>query len=250
MKFDPTRIERSLREVMIEFCREIDFPKTLEDHSLGGYGQEMLTTATECLLVGIYDVGRELLLKARTFLQAACERHEIPRVYGKGFTESERMSEFALCLWLMHGRHDEKSWNEAAEWRDVWFEESPNDGKRDIQLALTEYLDAGQYERVVERFEWAEAKKPASLRHIRGEGSMSYVIARQRLGLEYTREEVDAATQTFLKRHIPQWLGSDGRVADSARWLKLALWKQGDDPIATLLRAYDYCEGLEPPEYP
>jgi hypothetical protein len=250
MKFDPKKTKRSLRELMIEYCRNREFSDVLENRAFAGSADTILTTAIECLLVGLFDVGKELLLKARIFLWAAIERNEIPRVYGKGLTECQRMTNYALCLWLMYGRHDEKSWKAAAEWTDVWFQESPKTAKRDIQFALTEYLEAGQYERVIERFEWAGAKKPASLRHIRSEGSMCYVIARQRLGLEYTREEIDAATETFLKRSVPEWLGWQGREIDAARWMKLAHWKKGDDPTATLLRCYDYLAGLKPPKYP
>lgn len=250
MKFDPKKTKRWLRELMIKHCQEMELSEALQEKALGGYADTILTTATECLLVGFFDVGRELLLKARIYLRAAIERQEIPRVYGKGLTECHRLRKFAVCIWLMHKHHEDKATQEAARWREVWFEESPKTAKWDIQLALTEFLEAGQYERIVERFEWAGAKKPASLRHIRGEGSMCYVIARQRLGLEYTCEEVDAALETFLKRHVPEWLGWQGRAIDTARWMKLALWKKGDDPIATLLRAYDYLKDLKPPKYP
>jgi hypothetical protein len=250
MKFDPKKRKKSLRELMIRHCRDMEYARALENRALVGHADTILSTAIECLLVGFFDVGRELLLKARIFLWAAIEDDEVSRLYSKGLSECHRMRDYVLCFWLKHGHHDENSADEAAKWRDVWFDESPAAAKKDIQLALTEYLEAGQYERVIERFQWAGAKKPKSLRHIRGEGSMCYAIARQRLGLEYTREELDAATETFLRRHVPEWLGWQGRVIDTARWMKLAHWKNGDDPVATLLRAYDYLPGLKPPKYP
>ena len=77
---------------------------------------------------------------------------------------------------------------------------------------------------------------------------MSYVIARHRLGLQYTSDEIQDALDRFLKRNVPKWCDG-GQVQTLARWMKIAFWKPGDDPVATLLKCYDYLPGLSPPEY-
>ena len=79
---------------------------------------------------------------------------------------------------------------------------------------------------------------------------MSYVLARHRLGLEYTDEEVDKALHSFLKRNVrSEWLDR-GQQTTAARWMKIAFWKPGDDPVATFLKCYDYLGDFEPPKYP
>jgi hypothetical protein len=96
----------------------------------------------------------------------------------------------------------------------------------------------------------AGLKPPKRLRSIQGEGTMSYVLARHRLGLEYSEEEVRAALDSFFKRNMrEQWLDR-GQYDTVALWMKIAFWRPGDDPIATLLRCYDYLPEFERPKYP
>ncbi len=46
-----------------------------------------------------------------------------------------------------------------------------------------------------------------------------------------------------------QWLDR-GQYDTVALWMKIAFWQPGDDPVATLLRCYDYLPGFERPQYP
>jgi hypothetical protein len=250
MTFDPKLTKKNLREWEVDMHREYVLSAQIKNHAAASVGSGVLRTAIRCILVGFYKEARELLLKGRMYVHAAIEENEIPVSYAKGLTESYRCRDHAQYNWLMHNLHDAKSCQQAAQWRDVWFEEFPQFGRQEVQFGLTDFLEAGDYQRVIERFEWAEAKKPTALRNIKGEGSMCYVIARQRLGLEYTSEEIEAATESFLKRSIPKWIGGDGRYTTAARWLKIAHWKKGDDAFATVLGAYDYLHGLKPPKYP
>jgi hypothetical protein len=250
MSFDPVFTKRSLSEWEIAAERTYVLSEQINDRCAASIGDAILGTAIRCILVGFYKEARELLVKGRMYVHAAIEENEIPVSYAKGLTESYRFRDHALYNWLINGSHDAKSCRQAAVWRDVWFDEFPQFGRQEIQFALTEFLEAGDYQRVIACFEWAEARKPTVLRNIRGEGSLCYVIARQRLGLEHTPEEIEGATESFLKRSIPKWIGGDGRYTTAARWLKLAHWHKGDDPFATVLGAYDYLKGLEPPKYP
>jgi hypothetical protein len=249
MSVDPKKIRRQLNTFVIEFNRELSFAEAIEKKCLASNGEYILACAVQCFFVGFFDIGRELALKGQTFVRAAIEHKEVPRLYSRGLSECHRLRDFALASWLVQKLHDVRTLQEAAHWRTIWFDEHPDIARRDIQLALSEYLEAAEYETLVERFEQVGAKKPASLRRIQGEGAMCYVIARQRLGLEYTVEEIEAAVNTFLKRHVRQWLAG-GHWTRAARWMKIAFWKKGDDPIATVLRFYDYLPGLKRPKYP
>jgi hypothetical protein len=98
--------------------------------------------------------------------------------------------------------------------------------------------------------ESAGLKKPVNLRRIKGERTMCYVLAQHRLGVAYANDEIAVAPQTFLKRSVKEWLGRYGAFSSAARWMKIAHWQPGDDPIATLLRCYDYLPDLRSPKYP
>jgi hypothetical protein len=53
-----------------------------------------------------------------------------------------------------------------------------------------------------------------------------------------------------LKRSVkPVWLDF-GHATTVALWMKVAFWKPGDDPIATLLKCYQFMPEFEPPKYP
>jgi hypothetical protein len=133
--------------------------------------------------------------------------------------------------------------------KEQCFEAEGESWKPDVQLALPAYLDAGEYEILMRRYEIAGLKEPQSLRSIRGEGTMAYVMAKQRLGLKYTADETRSALHAFLKRNLDSWLDS-GHSNAAAQWMKIAFWQPGDDPLVTFLRCYDYLPGVERPKYP
>jgi hypothetical protein len=245
MTFDPKKTRRSLKSFEIAHYRKSSMADAKEHAALNGTGWGMTSCGVQCLLVGFFDIGQELLLKARIFVRASIEYKEKPY-----FTEHDRLRDFALLNWLVARSHDLKSLKESVRLKERWFAEKRTIGKTEVQAALPHYLDAEEYETLMRRYEGAGLTKPANLRRIQGEGTMCYVIARHRAGLDYTAEEIEAAVDTFLKRRVPQWLGYDGAYTDAAHWMKLAFWKKRDDPIATVLRCYDYLPGLKPPKYP
>jgi hypothetical protein len=197
----------------------------------------------------MFDEATELLPKAMHFLTRAVEVDEVPRYYFHGGTEAHRLATLAMCRWLAECKHDLDSLRKSIIWRELWFNEQRGVERVESQFVLPNYLDGEEYDALFRRFEASKLKAPTRLRNIHGQGTMSYVIARHRLGLEYTADEVAAAIETFLKRSVQEWL-SVGQAATVAQWMKIAFWKPGDDPIATLLHSYDYLPGLEPPKYP
>src|SRR5690606_32321194 len=155
----------------------------------------------------------------------------------------------ALMDWLQYRKDDKKSPRAAVERNENSFDTQQRMPREpEVQRALPVYLEAQEYEKLITRFESAGLKPPANRSRIRGQGTMAYVIANQRLGIDYDQPSVTQALDAFLFRSIPEWLGR-GRFTTAARWMKIAHWKYVDDPIATLLRCYDYLPGLDPPAY-
>jgi hypothetical protein len=249
MTFDPDHVRNNLIEVLIPMDREVEIAEALADRSLKGTGDFIYDNCVQCYLVGFFDVGRELFPKARAFLRAAIDNQEIPRYYFPGGTEAARLGRLAMCEWFIDRTHDLSSLKQSVEWKERDLSKDRRPDRVAVQLSLARYVDAEEYATLIQRFEATGLKAPKNIRNIQGEGTMGYVIARNRLGLQYTSEEVDAAVNTFLKRNVPAWCDG-GNYQTLSRWMKIAFWKPADDPIATLLKCYNYLPGLEPPAYP
>ena len=215
-----------------------------------GCGVSILDCCLQCFLVGLFDFGNELLPKAQEFFRAAVDSGEIPRGYHRGATEAIRFENFALCNWLLDGRNDLSRLKDSVRWMEVWFDEHGDEHPPSVQLSLAPYFEAEEYEVLIARFEHAKLKPPKRLACIRGEGTMAYVLAKLRLGSSYAESDAQAALNAFLKRSVPAWLGHQGNYRRAARWMKIAFWKPGDDPIATCLKCYDYLPFNPPPYTP
>ncbi len=246
MRFDPQSRRRNLKTEVLDYLYNLSYEKIFHERTLGSSGCITLNIATQCYLVGLLSDGSTLLQKAHTFLRSAHEQNEEHGAFGIGAI----LAHLAIAHWFLERRTDLKSLVLCVDWKEERFAaERTKPDKGEVQLALTPYLEAERYETLIARYESAGLKPPKNIRRILGEGTMCYVLARHRLGLEYTDEEITAALETFLKRSVKEWLGRYGRFITAARWMKIAHWKPGDDPVATLLRCYDYLPGLKPPKY-
>ena len=248
VKFDPDNLRKHLVDLIVASSRRIDLSWAVENRALEGCGVSILDCCLQCFLVGLFDFGNELLPKAQEFFRAAVDSGEIPRRYQHGGTEQIRFKNFALCNWLLNGRNDLQHLKESVRWAEVGFAEHGDDDAPDVQLSLAPYLEAEEYEVLIARFEHAKLKPPKRMSSIRSEGTMAYVLAKYRLGASYTESDAQAALNAFLKRCVPAWLGHQGNYRAVARWMKIAFWKPGDDPIAAYLKCYDYLP-FDPPPY-
>lgn len=73
MKFDPPQHQEYLKELLLPRARKKDFAEALDLRLLYSFGVSILGCCIDCFLVGLFDDGRELLPKARSFLRAAVE---------------------------------------------------------------------------------------------------------------------------------------------------------------------------------
>jgi hypothetical protein len=246
MEFDPKTCRRNLKTLGLKIEYEISVEKAAEQTALGSWGVSMLDTAMECFLVGFFSDAKELIAKAKHFLQLANLRKEQSQVeVGSVFHG------LALSNWFLNRETDLDSLRLCVDLKEAWFAaQRQKPDKVNVQLSLLPYLEADSYQLLMARYESAGLKKPANIRRIKGEGTMCYVMARHRLGLEYHEDEIAAALETFLQRTVKEWLGRYGAFSTAARWMKIAHWQRDDDPVATLLRCYDYLPDLKAPKYP
>lgn len=242
--FDPQRSREELQNWTLEVFQNLSFEDAYHHKQLGYCGIPASEVAVETLLVGLFEEGKDLLNRANTFLRLSLDRREQNEL-DKGII----LERAALLDWLQYRKDDKKTPRAAVSWHENSFDTGRRvPGKAEVQRALPVYLEAQEYEKLITRFESAGLQAPASLSRIRGQGTMAYVIAKQRLSGEYDQPSVNQALKAFLSRSVPKWLGR-GHFTTAARWMKIAHWQYIDDPFASLLRCYDYLSGLAPPEY-
>ncbi len=227
-----------------------DFDEYRAERVLGNVAPHFVNMAVPCLLVGYDEPARQLLEMCFRFLTAAIAENEKPHDYLPGWTEGSRLETLAMCNWLLHGRHDAVSLKGHVRHINRFLNENPDQRDRvGVAMKLVRFVDAGAYQDALDQWAAARGKPPASLGAIRGEGQMACAICRQRLGLEYTAEDVQATLEKFLKRSVGTWL-REARFTNAARWMKIAHWHRGKGsltPTETVLKCYDYLPRVTPP---
>ena len=196
------------------------------------------SSAIECILVGLDQPAMWLLEKALKWLDA--ERNaDAPVFYNT-----------AQCKWLLSGTHDEASLRQSTALHDM-DRHIENWDADTVELALPYWLESGEFEKACEIFEETPGtKRPTNINEIAREGSMAYVVCLQRLGRQYTKDEVDIAIDCYFRRSVPDLL-SRGHAQNVARWMKIIFWDgTGTREAAwkTILRAYDFLPGVECPK--
>lgn len=236
--------ERELLRGPVGFAHYLgwSFEESVCDRSLSQSGTMLLGMAVNCVLVGFDNEARELLRKAKEWLENAIGSQERPRQYFPGGTEALRHQDLALCNWLLNDMDDRENLDAAVRNKELYYGTEKQD-RISISIILPVYIDAGRYEQALSLFEqyWGN-KRPANVNRIRGEAAMSYVLAAASLHNVYSDDEVQAAFKSFLTHKVPDFL-DHGNYPAVARWLKIAFWN--DNPartsaFETVRKCYDY----------
>jgi hypothetical protein len=242
--FDPIKTrEHLLASYGVAMNLTAEFDPIQKDRSLTGYGEAMINQGIECLLVGLDDLGYQVLERGVRWLSIANEEREIPHIYFPDTTEAARYFAVGLGNWLLHGLHDWNAFDKFARHYDQYFSRQNVLDCAELGLVLPEYVAARACERAIDLFERTSAlKMPRSLNNIRSAPCMSYVVAIHRLGRQYTENDLRQALQSFLSQEIPSDLGSNHRKA-AATWMKIAHWtgeQTRQSAREALLHCYDY----------
>jgi hypothetical protein len=199
--------------------------------------------AVLCLLVGLNEGASKLLQKAKQWVEIAIAEDEGGATLGPGGNAASRHHTVAMCTWLLEGRHDAEALQQFVVFEDKFIKQPAiAKDKIEVSLVLPTYINARAFERTLEIFAVARIPEPKSLEGIRNGAQMSYVLARHRMGLDYTADEVDGALKRFLMRHMDKWLG-DGHAVQAAEWMKIAYWDPHEaemSPKEAILKCYDH----------
>ena len=118
----------------------------------------MLSTAVRCVLVGLFDEGRELAIKATQWLEMAIAVSEIPSCYFPHGTERSRFDSLAMTRWMAESVHDSQSLMNAAD-EEFLYLDIANRDKTELTIALPIFIDAERYEQAISLFETTKGLK-------------------------------------------------------------------------------------------
>jgi hypothetical protein len=243
--FDPRQVRSTLvGDLGIEWQLGRSFEDSKSCGGLSSGAHADLGAAIECILVGLDEPATRLLEKARTWATEAV--HSDAEVAGWLTFET-----LAMCEWLLANRHDSEMYRKLTAHMDRSLA-VPSIAKDplEVSLCLPGYLDANAYERVLDIFEKTpRLVEPDSLAKVRNEAQMCFIIAKHRLGLEYSEPEVTNSCSTFLRKRMDKWL-RDGHSVRAAEWMKIVFWNPQQGSLSardTVLRCYDYLPGCPRP---
>jgi hypothetical protein len=248
--FDPEQVRLQLRgPVGIDYYRPKQLQEVANDRSLSGTSDGILITGIRCILVGFDTDARELLRKAKQWLEHAIEAEEQPRHYFRYGTEATRHENLALCNWLLDDLDDRDNLDAGINFGALYNAEYPT-SKEAAAIELPVYVDARRYDEALALYErhWG-ANKPSRPKSVKSEAAMAYIIAATNSRGEFSDEDVQVAADGFLRRNIPEFLERGG-YPYLARWLKIVHWN--DRPVRsrafeTVRRCSDYLPNVERP---
>ena len=249
-KFNPNR-QLEILEDSCGYRLDLDsnFDKVKAVNGLGGSAHAFLGTAVTCVLVGLDKPASELLTKSCSWLKEAIEYNEKPQRYAEDGTEAARFRDYALCNWLLVGKHDVTSYQEFVRHEDRFLVKSGlGQDKREVSFILPSYVDARAYDRALEVFENVPGfSPPSSIMRLNSEADLTYIICRHRLGMEYSDGEVAHACSRFLTKNMDKWLGN-GHAVRAAQWIKIVYGTNRDinlSPRQLLMRCYEHLPGCK-----
>jgi hypothetical protein len=248
--FEPENVKRQLlSETGVEYFLARSLDDAAASRALTRGADMRIVEGVRCVLVDFNDEARELLYKAKEWLEHAIATEEKPRHYFRYGTEAGRHENLALCNWLLSDLDDHENLNAAVSFGALYNADNPPN-KEAVAIELPVYIDARCYDEALALYErhWG-AKKPTGLKSIKGEAAMSYVIAAAHVRREYSDEEVSSAIDGFLRHKVPDFL-EHGGYPYLARWLKIAHWSDNPQRLSafeTVRRCYDYLPNVARP---
>jgi hypothetical protein len=242
--FDPVEARKTLLgDLGVEWQLQRSLDNSKNQGGLSSSARADLGAAIQCILVDLVDPASRLLAKAHKW---SLESTESDNEIANWMTyQTISMSE-----WLSENRQDLETRKELMTEleRAINSPAIANDAVN-VSLLLPLFLDCGEYERVLEIVEQTQKiSEPDNLEKIPNEAQMCFVIARHRLGMAYTEEEVANACEKFISRNMDKWL-RDGHSVRAALWMKI-IWSNSDDsvlsPNETILKCYEYLKDCKP----
>jgi hypothetical protein len=212
-----------------------DFESSKRRNGLTSCGWSFLKLGAQCVLAGLDDLADQVLQKTRTWLTAAIELPE-ESTWAHGHPQGRRFANLALCNWLLDNRHDVVSLSRSIEFLEAGLVTSPRDDTSQtvgFNKLMWVCLDAGDYARI-ERLceEYGVNSPPSADRLVEVEphgGIFCRVLARQKLNMDYTDEEIAAYLGVFTPAFV-RILLEEVSYDNLALFMKIVHWRGENTP--------------------
>jgi hypothetical protein len=170
-KFDPV-VKRNflLSEFGVKLSLSHSFWDVQSISALGAVANSNLSTAIECLLVGLDAPAEKLLKRSVEWSEAAIESKEQPDRYFPNGTEAQNFYTLALGRWLLFDEHNSEAYEQFVDHEDLYLKSTAAGKHRpEVSFNLPKYVDARAFARGIDFFECTPRLVPPSSLAIRGE---------------------------------------------------------------------------------
>jgi hypothetical protein len=205
-----------------------DFESEKQLKCLANCAESFLSTGVQCVLVGLDEQADQVIQKSRDWFTTAIELpEESSWAWGRGL----QFVFLALCNWLLNNQHDAVSLGRASELLEAGLTtSSTDDNSRTIGLIalLWVCLEVGDYARIERLGEQYKVYPPPPADRLlqvetRG-GTFCRVLARHKLGMDYTAEQIAAflgVFEPYFSRSLLEELAFTGL----AQFMKVLHWR-------------------------
>jgi hypothetical protein len=193
-------------------------------NGVGSSATMFVLEAERMIMLGLLDDARELLIKAKQWFQVACDTDEYsrvrPREHMTEYYKYEVYSNYAMCNWLLTGKHDAENTKTAADSLEAAFRLKQYLRMRRVEMAemMLCFLETSAYATFIKWYDLLGFRRPTNVVRASGSASVAYIVAEHCIRRKQDRESVIRQVRKFLVRLVP---------ADSpyfnlvAKWVKL-----------------------------
>jgi hypothetical protein len=242
--YDKRKQIKRLTDVMgLQRAFRLDIETATKNSALSGTCDEFVTKAIHCVLCDMPQEAKNLLAKAKAWLERAIEMREWEAQSNGAVNKSQRRL-YAIIRWLHDGIHDQGT---LANWLvDVikWFRVDHPELVATSELGLTAitFIDAGGFH------DYLSLAAPGGIDTVKCSGAnekqMALTLAAQALTQKFPEEKVQASVKKFLDRQVGEWL-NNGHAIRAAEWMKVIYWQRGEtglSPLDAVRKCLDHVE--------
>ena len=215
-------------EFGIKWFLSYDKTEARQKTSLAINSLHIVDEGIDAFLAGCNDEARQLFVMAKDWLNTAISEGEIPQQLGPGeaprytanFHEAQTFALLGLCCWLTDEGFAQPAFQTGAQFALDYCDQHPSD----FSNSVFRYLVLGEKNAEIKQL-FANCPKlspPSTLRRIKSEEKIAYVVASHFLGGTINRDIVLSALRDFLRYKIPICAGANHRGLGLAR--DIPLW--------------------------
>ena len=217
-------------EYGIQWYLSYDKVEARRNTSLAIISSHIVDEAITAFFAGCHDESQQLIVLAKDWLETAINEGEVPQQlapytgtrYTPNYHEAQTYTLLGLCLWLTGEGFSQSAFQTAGQFAFDYCSQHPADF---WDHGILRYLLlAGKNSEIKHLFDnCPKLSPPSTLKRIKSEEKIAYVLASYSLGDGTSRDVIHAAFRDFLRYKIPICAGANrqgfGLLHDIPLWM-------------------------------